>query len=105
MYEILSGSPNFTVNKPKGGYFLWLKLSESVDLAKLKEILENEKITLFFGENFVRLEDREKEEFKYLQRRIRICFSYMDFELLLNGCKALKEAIDNSVVNQTNPKF
>jgi len=103
MYDILNGSPNFTVNKPDGGYFLWVKLSDNVDLQKLKANLESEKITLFFGENFVQMEDREKEKFKYLQRRIRICFSFMDIDLLLPGTKLLREAIDNSCINC--PKF
>lgn len=99
MFDILNGSPNFTINKPDGGYFLWIKLSENVDLQKLKGLLEIEKITLFFGEMFVQLADREKEQFKYLHRRIRICFSFMDVDLLLDGCKLLREAIDNASAN------
>jgi DNA-binding transcriptional MocR family regulator len=103
LYSILNGSRNFTVNKPDGGYFIWIKLSDNVDLSKLKSLLDNEKITLFFGENFVQIEDRDKEKFKYLSKRIRICFSFMDVDLLLDGCKLLREAIDNASTN--NAKF
>jgi len=101
--DILNGSPNFTVNKPEGGYFLWIKLNENVDLNILKGLLDKEQITLFFGETFVQMADREKEQFKFLQRRIRIAFSFMDLDLLLDGTKLLREAIDTASTN--NPKF
>ncbi len=103
MYGILNGSPNFYVNKPEGGYFIWIKLFDNVDLQKLKLNLEKEKLGILFGENFVQVNDRETEKFKYLHRRIRICFSFMDVDLLLDGTKLLREAIDDASVN--NSKF
>jgi DNA-binding transcriptional MocR family regulator len=99
MLSVLQGSKNFEVESPlsSGGYFLWLKLADNVDVSKIKSQLEKDNIVVAYGEIFVQPIDREKEKYAYLKKRIRLGFSYLEEDVLVEGCKKIREAIDGAV--------
>lgn len=98
MKNILEGSNNFSVNTPLdcGGYFIWVKLGDNVNVQKVREQLESDNIVVGWGEIFVQMSDREKDQFQYLKRRMRLGFSFLDEDVLVDGCKKIRAAIDNN---------
>jgi DNA-binding transcriptional MocR family regulator len=101
MLTVLEGSKYFEVKSPLtcGGYFIWLKLNENVDVAKVKSQLEKDNIVAPFGEIFVQASDREKEKFAHLKRRLRLGYSFLDEDVLVDGCKKVRAAIEGAVEN------
>lgn len=99
MLSVLQGSKSFEVVSPlsSGGYFLWLKIADNVDMLKIKSQLEKDNIVVAYGEIFVQPIDREKEKYAYLKRRIRLAFSYLEEDVLVEGCKKVREAIEGAV--------
>lgn len=101
MLSVLEGSPNFEVKSPLacGGYFIWIKLADNINIAKVKSQLAEDNIVAPFGEIFVQESDREKQEFEYLKRRIRLGFSFLEEDVLVEGSKKVRAAIDGAVDN------
>lgn len=106
MLNELNGCPHYEINSPLncGGYFIWIKLSENIDVAKVKAQLEKDNIVVGWGEIFVQASDRDLPKFSHLKRRIRLGYSYLDEEVLVEGCKRVRAAIENNVIGN-NAKF
>jgi DNA-binding transcriptional MocR family regulator len=98
MLKELEGSNNYEINSPLdcGGYFIWVKLRDNVNLEKLRAQLVEDNIVVGWGEIFVQEKDRELEKFQYLKRRMRLGFSFLDEDVLVSGCKKIRAAIDNN---------
>lgn len=94
--DILKGSKAFTYDFPEWGYFFWLKLSDNVNLDKLKANLLKEDMHVLFGESAIHENALKEDKFQFLKRRIRICFVRFDLDQLKAGVKLLREIIENS---------
>ena len=100
MLNILQGSDNFKINTPLecGGYFIWIRLADNVDVPKVRAQLDNDNIVVGWGEIFVQEKERELEKYQYLKRRFRLRFSFLDEDELVDGCKKIRAAIDNNSI-------
>jgi DNA-binding transcriptional MocR family regulator len=96
--EILNGCKGANVPVPEGGYFIWVRLEDNVNLDLFKENLEKAGIAVLFGERFIQESDRENQEFRYLRRRFRTSFANMDEESLYEGTQRLREVIEASLI-------
>ena len=97
--EILQGSTAYDYDSPKWGYFYWIKLNDKVDIDVFKKKMEEEDLHVLFGISALQKEYAQKEEYKYLNRRIRICFVRYDLNRVLEGCKVLRRILEESVKN------
>eukprot|EP00340_Litonotus_pictus_P002419 CAMPEP_0170518776 /NCGR_PEP_ID=MMETSP0209-20121228/4390_1 /TAXON_ID=665100 ORGANISM="Litonotus pictus, Strain P1" /NCGR_SAMPLE_ID=MMETSP0209 /ASSEMBLY_ACC=CAM_ASM_000301 /LENGTH=384 /DNA_ID=CAMNT_0010804461 /DNA_START=20 /DNA_END=1174 /DNA_ORIENTATION=- len=95
--EVLKGSKAYTYVYPVQGYFFWLKLSDEVNVNKLKETLEQEKVIVLFGNEAVAEEFRAENQFLFLERRIRISFGTLPLEKTIRGFSLLRSIIENSL--------
>ena len=86
----------YKIKRVKGGYFLWVQLSEKYDLNVLKDLFTKYDISVIYGDTFIQVEDKEKQEFMYLKRRLRLSFAFMDLEVLKEACINLKRALEEA---------
>lgn len=95
--EILNGSKAFSYELPTWGYFYWLKLSNKVNLEKLKSLLTEEDLLVLFGESCLADSEQSKEKFAFLKRRIRVCFVRYPIDKIKEGFALLRKLIENSL--------
>lgn len=62
----------------------------------VKEKLSKYDIAVFYGDTFIQPNDKNKEDFLYLKKRLRLSFAFMDMEDLIDGCKYLKQALNEA---------
>ena len=96
-YNILEGSKAFKLSKPKGGYFLWIRLNDNVNLERMHRAFPEYNIIIITGDVFVQESDREKPEFLCLKRRIRVSYSYNDLDKLIEGLSIMRKCIESAV--------
>ena len=97
IYNEFENFEHISIEKPKGGYFVWVKLSESVNIDKLKKEFKGNDIAVTYGDIFVRENERNKPEFDYLKRRFRMAISYLEDDVVLEGCKLIKQCVKQSL--------
>ena len=95
--DVLKGSQAFTYDLPYYGYFFWLKVSEKVNLTILKKKLLDADIHVMFGEAALLSELKDSLDFKYLQRRIRICFVRYETKFMCEMLKELRSILESSM--------
>jgi DNA-binding transcriptional MocR family regulator len=96
-YDILHGSFAFEISKPRGGYFLWIRLNNKVNLEKMNKLFEENLVKVTNGSIFVLNSEIENPKFFYLQRRLRIAYTFLDDGILLKGFSVLKKCIEDSL--------
>jgi len=92
----LKNSHAVSLEKPIGGYFLWLKINEKVNLDVLAQKLNDNDIDVHYGTIFVRCKERNDSKFEYLKRRMRISFTFLELERFIEGLAKLKKSIEDS---------
>lgn len=77
-----------------GGYFVWLTLPKGVDADMVALWCQwEENLTLSPGSAFEVPGESEVDQKELLGRCVRLCFSYMDIELLVEGVRRLGRVI------------
>ena len=56
-------------------------------------------IQAFPGDTFILESDRDQPQFLYLKRRLRISFTFLDFDKLIVGLSLLKKCIEGAIEN------
>jgi 2-aminoadipate transaminase len=77
-----------TWNRPEGGYFLWLRLSDAVDPAALSEAARNIGVAFVGGQAFKRDEDG--------RRHIRLALSFVNEQEIPEGIMRLGRALEHA---------
>jgi 2-aminoadipate transaminase len=72
-------------NKPRGGLFAWLKLPDSIDMAKLEKLAEQNEVIYTAGREF----HYNREEIKYL----RLSYPHMSLDEICEGVTILAKCI------------
>ena len=72
-------------NKPRGGLFAWLKLPDSIDMAKLEKLAEQNGVIYTPGREF----HYNRDEIKYL----RLSYPHMSLDEIREGVAILAECI------------
>ena len=84
-------SIGINVVKPQGGGFIWVELDQNVDLTKLNQKKETSGINFVFGNTFVPSQFKLSDEFSYLNRHLRLSYSYLsEKDLQIAGEKLVK---------------
>jgi DNA-binding transcriptional MocR family regulator len=84
LHEVLDGT-DFSVNRPEGGFFLWMKLPTGTDQAKLAETAVADRVQYTRGPVFYA--NGGGEQF------VRLAFSYETPEKNYEGARLLAKAI------------
>ena len=72
----------FQFDKPKGGYFLWIKLNDSINIDLFELNLIKNQIEIMFG-------NKNSIELNSFPNYIRLCFAYVDKKDLIEGSKRI----------------
>ncbi len=76
-------------NEPRGGLFLWVKLPEEIDMAKLKEAAEKRAVRFDEGQKF----HYKGEKLKAL----RLSYAHIPVEDIPEGIRLLAEAVEEAM--------
>ena len=76
-------------NRPRGGLFAWLKLPESIDMAKLGELAAQNGVGYTAGREF----HYNREEIKYL----RLSYPHMPLDDLRKGVAVLEKCVSQAI--------
>lgn len=80
-----------------GGYFVWLTLPDSLDAdAITKQAMDEEKVRIISGTGFKVAGDEDKPEMQF-KHDIRLCFSYVDIDLMHEGVVRLGKVIKSNL--------
>jgi DNA-binding transcriptional MocR family regulator len=81
--------------KPRGGYFVWLRLPRSVSSIQLQNTIEKHKINVScgYGYKFAVPSDGDIDSKLEIGRHIRLCFAYYDTLDLNTAVSYLHQAI------------
>ena len=86
-----------TVNKPYGGYFLWLQLNNNIDTNSLLQFSDKYKVKFHPGNKF--------SGYNNLKNCLRISFSYYPKEGMSVGAERLSNMIKDNINDTSTEKI
>lgn len=95
VHGILSKCHHLSYTTPEGGYFVLIYLNENVNVAKVYKQLEEKSIKVISGTRCI--PEQFLEEFPHFKRSIRLCFSYINPELVEEAFNTFVEAVNECV--------
>ena len=95
LVDEISKSKNIKFNIPQGGYFIFVKLNDNIDIEKLHKISFENELGYFKGEiSTLKSCFEEGNEYLYLKRYVRLAFSYLEDSILAEAGKLFVKLVD-----------
>jgi DNA-binding transcriptional MocR family regulator len=98
LFNELSKCEYLEINKPSGGFFMFVRVKESVDVSLVHKKREEYELNFLDGFSCGPADIRKNMRFNYLERFIRLSFSSLNEEELLDAGKAFVNLITNCLI-------
>lgn len=95
VYAILSQCPHLSFASPEGGYFVLIYLNEYVNVDNVYKKFEEKSIKVISGTRCV--PEQFLDQFPHFKRSIRLCFSYIEPNLIEEAFKEVVDAINQCI--------
>lgn len=100
LFEELSKCEYLEITKPSGGFFMFVRVKESINISEVHKKREEYELNFLDGYSCGPADIRKDSRFNYLERFIRLSFSSLGEEELLAAGKAFVKLITSCLIQK-----